>query len=79
MPTTKKQFQETKQSFDWTGKTLTFDQGKLGMQADASITLNFADTAVLFSTVMSRDPKADTDFLPLMVDMRESFSAVGRI
>jgi polyribonucleotide nucleotidyltransferase len=79
MPTSKKQFTETQQSFDWAGKTLSFDQGKLAMQADASITLTFQDTSVLFSTVMAKDAKADTDFLPLMVEMRESFSAAGRI
>jgi polyribonucleotide nucleotidyltransferase len=79
MPTSKKQFTDTQQSFDWAGKTLSFDQGKLALQANASITVKFQDTAVLFSTVMAKDAKADTDFLPLMVEMRESFSAAGRI
>ena len=80
MPTTKHQFTNTQQSFDWNGKQLSFHQGKLALQADASITLNFQDTAILFSTVMAKDPKSlDTDFLPLMVEMRESFSAAGRI
>lgn len=50
------------------------------MQADASITVAFEDTAVLFSTVVAKEPKSlDQDFLPLMVDIRESFSAAGRI
>jgi polyribonucleotide nucleotidyltransferase len=80
MPTSKKQFTDTQQSFDWAGKTLAFDQGKLALQADASITVRFQDTAVLFSTVMAKEPKGpDVDFLPLMVEMRESFSAAGRI
>ncbi|MDR0608089.1 MAG: hypothetical protein LBG52_07285 [Candidatus Peribacteria bacterium] len=80
MPTTKKQFNETQKSFDRAGKKLSFEQGKLAMQADASITVKFQDTAVLFSTVMAKEPKSlDQDFLPLMVEMRESFAAAGRI
>jgi polyribonucleotide nucleotidyltransferase len=79
MPTTRHQFKETQQSFDWQGKTLSFDQGKLAMQADASVTLAFQDSSILFSTVMSKEAKSDADFLPLMVEMRESFSAAGRI
>lgn len=80
MPTTRHQFKEMQQSFDWQGKKLSFDQGKLAMQADASVTLNFEDSSILFSTVMAKDVRSlDQDFLPLMVEMRESFSAVGRI
>ena len=80
MPTTKHQFKDTHQSFERSGKQLTFSQGKLALQANASITVKFQDTVALFSTVMAKDPKSlDTDFLPLMVDMRESFSAAGRI
>ncbi|MDR0369561.1 MAG: hypothetical protein LBH96_03455 [Candidatus Peribacteria bacterium] len=80
MPTTRHQFKEMQQSFDWQGKTLSFNQGKLAMQADASVTLNFQDSSILFSTVMAKDVRStDQDFLPLMVEMRESFSAAGRI
>jgi polyribonucleotide nucleotidyltransferase len=28
---------------------------------------------------MDKDPKEGTDFLPLMIDYRESYSAAGRI
>jgi polyribonucleotide nucleotidyltransferase len=79
MPTTKHQFKDIQQTFDRAGKNLSFEQGKLALQANASITVKFQDTAVLFSTVMAKEAKADTDFLPLMVEMRESFSAAGRI
>jgi polyribonucleotide nucleotidyltransferase len=79
MSTTRRQFNNIQQSFDRAGKNISFDQGKLALQANASITLKFQDTAILFSIVMAKDAKADIDFLPLMVDMRESFSAAGRI
>lgn len=80
MPHTRHQFKDTTQSFERAGKQLSFDQGKLGLQADASVTVKFQDTGVLFSTVLAKDPKSmDQDFLPLMVETRESFSAAGRI
>lgn len=80
MATSRHQFTDTQQTFERAGKQISFDQGKLAMQADASITLKFQDTAVLFSTVMAKEPKSpDVDFLPLMLEMRESFSAAGRI
>jgi polyribonucleotide nucleotidyltransferase len=28
---------------------------------------------------MSKDPNLDSDFLPLLIDFRESYSAAGRI
>ncbi|MDR2541239.1 MAG: hypothetical protein LBD11_05780 [Candidatus Peribacteria bacterium] len=80
MPTTRKQFNETQKSFERAGKNISFDQGKLAMQSDAAVTVKFQDTAILFTTVMAKEPKSlDTDFLPLMLEMRESFSAAGRI
>ena len=79
MPTFKREVHENRKSFDRAGKKLTFEQGKLAMQADSGITVKFEDWAVLFTTVMNKNPVPTTDFLPLMVDMRESFSAAGRI
>ncbi|MFA6778112.1 MAG: polyribonucleotide nucleotidyltransferase [Bacilli bacterium] len=79
MPTTKRAVHEYQSSFERNGKKLSFAAGKLAVQADASVTLGFEDTRVLFSTVMSKEAKSDADFLPLMVEMRESFAAAGRI
>ena len=79
MPTFKREVHENRKSFDRAGKKLAFEQGKLAMQADSGITVKFEDWAVLFTTVMNKNPVPTTDFLPLMVDMRESFSAAGRI
>ncbi|MBR4634285.1 hypothetical protein IKO50_05070 [bacterium] len=79
MPTFKREVHENRKSFERAGKKLTFEQGKLAMQADSGITVKFEDWAVLFTTVMNKNPVPTTDFLPLMVDMRESFSAAGRI
>lgn len=75
----KKIFEVKQHSFDWEGKTMSFETGKLAMQADSSIRLEYQDNVLLFTTCVERNPRPGTDFLPLMIDYRESYSAAGRI
>lgn len=77
--TTKKEFDVTQLSFDREGKKLSFETWKLAVQADSSINLVFQENVLLCSTCMEKKPRPDSDFLPLMLDIRESFSAAGRI
>jgi polyribonucleotide nucleotidyltransferase len=49
------------------------------MQAGSSIRLQWGENVLLFTTCMGSDPRPGTDFLPLMIDYRESYSAAGRI
>ena len=80
MTTTKKEFELHQQSFDREGKELSFETGKLAVQADSSIEIKFAENVLLVSTVMEvNNPKKDADFLPLTLDFRDSYSAAGRI
>lgn len=79
MPIKKKEFKLHNQSFDREGKKLSFETGKLAVQADCSLEIQFQDNALLCSTVMEKNPRSDSDFLPLMIDFRESFSAAGRL
>lgn len=67
------------QSFDREGKQLSFETGKLAVQADCSLEIKFEDNVLLCSTVMEKNPRPESDFLPLMIDFRESFSAAGRL
>lgn len=75
----KKQFETARQSMTWHGKEISFETGKLAVQADASIRMQMGENVQLYSTVMEKNPREGMDFLPLMIDMRESFSAAGRI
>lgn len=75
----KKQFEVFSSSFDRSGKPLSFETGKLAVQADCSLKIQLGENALLCSTVMEKNPKADMDFLPLMIDFRDSYSAVGRL
>ncbi len=75
----KKEFILHTQSFDRAGKTLSFETWKLAVQADCSLKLQFGETTLLCSTVMEKNPRSDSDCLPLMIDVRESSSAAGRL
>ena len=75
----KKQFETSRQSMNWQGRELSLEIGKLAVQADASIRMQMGDNVILYSTTMEKNPREWLDFLPLMIDMRESFSAAGRI
>ena len=75
----KKQFETSRQSMNWHGRELSLEIGKLAVQADASIRMQMGDNVMLYSTTMEKNPREWLDFLPLMIDMRESFSAAGRI
>ncbi len=79
MTVTKKQFQTVDFSTELAGRKISFETWKLAMQADSSIRLQYWDNALLFTTCMDKNPKEWTDFLPLMIDYRESYSAAGRI
>ena len=75
----KKQFEIARQSTVRYGKPVSFEMGKLAVQADASIRMQMGENVLLYSTVMEKNPREGMDFLPLMIDMRESYSAAGRI
>jgi len=78
--TKKKEFKLHQKSFDREGKQLSFETGKLAVQADSSITVKFCEDVLLISTVMEvNNPKTEADFLPLTLDFRDSYSAAWRI
>ncbi len=60
------------------GRELLVTVGKYAGQADAAVTLRLGDTIIL-TTAMMGDPKADKDFMPLLVDYEEKFYAAGKI
>ena len=75
----KREFDLHTESFEREGKKLSFETGKLAVQADCSLRMQLQDNVILCSTVMEKNPRSDSDFLPLMIDFRESYSAAGRL
>ena len=53
----KKEFVLYTQSFDREGKKLSFETGKLAVQADCSLKIQFQDNVLLCSTVMEKNPR----------------------
>jgi polyribonucleotide nucleotidyltransferase len=76
---TKKQFTQTQQSRDRAGKQFQASTGKLAPQADGSVVVQLGETILLITTVMNKNPAPEKDFLPLMIDFRESYAAAGKI
>ncbi len=60
------------------GRSIELETGKLAKQADGSVVLKMGKTMLLATVVSVKEANEDVDFLPLMVDYREKFSAIGR-
>lgn len=63
---------------NWGGRNLIIEIGRLAGQANGSCTVQYGDTLVLATAVMSPN-KRDVDFLPLSVEYEEKLYAAGKI
>ena len=60
------------------GRTITIETGKVAKQADGAAVLRMGNTVLLATVCAAKDAVPGTDFMPLQVDYREQYSAVGR-
>ena len=60
------------------GREITIETGKLAKQADGAVTVRMGNTVLLATVVAAAEAKPDVDFMPLQVEYKEKFSAVGR-
>ena len=60
-------------------REIMIETGKLAKQADGSVVVRQGDTMLLATVVAAKDAKEGTDFMPLQVEYKEKFAAVGRI
>ncbi|MDR1273813.1 MAG: polyribonucleotide nucleotidyltransferase [Odoribacteraceae bacterium] len=60
------------------GREITLQTGKLAKQADGAVVLTMGSTMLLATVVSAQEAGEDVDFMPLSVDYKEKFSAVGR-
>jgi len=74
-----KMFNEHKESFEWGGRTLTLETGKIARQADGSVLATYGETIVLATVVGAPNPKEGVDFFPLTVNYQERYYAAGKI
>ncbi len=60
------------------GRTITIETGKLAKQADGAVVVKMGNTFLLATVVAAKDAKPDVDFMPLTVEYKEKYAAVGR-
>ncbi len=71
---------ETKRfSTEFGGKPLIIETGRFAAAANGSCTVQYGNTVVLATAVMSKDVRPGLGFFPLMVDFEEKLYAAGRI
>ncbi|TSC96190.1 MAG: polyribonucleotide nucleotidyltransferase Pnp [Parcubacteria group bacterium Athens1014_10] len=61
------------------GRNLIIEVGKLAGLATSSCTVQYGETTVLATVVLSREQREGIDFLPLLVDYEERLYAAGKI
>ncbi len=64
---------------EYGGKKLIIETGRFAGQANGSCTVQYGDTMVLATAVMSENLREDIDFFPLLVDYEEKLYAAGKI
>lgn len=64
---------------EWLGRPLTIKTGKVALQADAAVWVQYGETVVQATVVQSRTERDGVDFFPLMVDLDEKLYAAGII
>src|SRR3954471_10934332 len=72
-------FNVQKESFEWGGRTLTLETGKIARQADGAVLATYGETIVLATVVGAANPKEGQDFFPLTVNYQERYYAAGQI
>ncbi|HWU55723.1 MAG TPA: polyribonucleotide nucleotidyltransferase [Rhizomicrobium sp.] len=72
-------FNVHKESFEWGGRTLTLETGKIARQADGAVLATYGETVVLATAVGAQSAKEGQDFFPLTVNYQERYYAAGKI
>jgi len=66
-------------SREWLGRPLTIKTGKVALQADAAVWVQYGETVVQATVVQSQNERPGIDFFPLMVEFDEKLYAAGII
>lgn len=64
---------------EWAGRPLIIETGHFAGQANSACTVQYGETLVLATCVVSKTPREGIDFLPLMVEYEERLYASGKI
>ena len=70
---------QTRIEIPFGAQNIIIEMGKLAKQANGAVTVSYGGTVVLVTACMSKKPKDDVDFFPLMVEYQEKTYSAGRI
>ena len=68
-----------KYTYDFAGRPLVIETGKVAGLANGSVMIRYGETTVLACATASAAPREGIDFLPLSVDYDEKMYSVGKI
>ncbi len=60
------------------GRSISIETGVLAKQADGAVMVRMGNTMVLASVVSAKEAREDVDFMPLSVDYKEKYAALGK-
>lgn len=72
-------FNTITEEFEWGGRKLKLETGRVARQADGAVVATYGETVVLATAVSEREPRPDLDFFPLTVNYQEKYFAAGKI
>lgn len=64
---------------EWGGKPLVIETGRYAQRANGTCTVQYGDSVILATAVISKSAREGIDFFPLMVDYEEKLYAAGKI
>ena len=72
-------FNIVKEEFEWGGRTVTLETGRIARQADGAVLVTCGETVVLATATAAHAPREGVDFFPLTVNYQERYYAAGKI
>jgi polyribonucleotide nucleotidyltransferase len=72
-------FNIVKEEFEWGGRTVTLETGRIARQADGAVLATCGETVVLATATAAHAPREGVDFFPLTVNYQERYYAAGKI
>ena len=60
------------------GRSISIETGVLAKQADGAVMVRMGDTMMLATVVSAKEAREDVDFMPLSVDYKEKYAALGK-
>jgi len=67
------------EEFEWGGRTMRLETGRIARQADGAVLATYGQTSVLCTAVGEKSARPGMDFFPLTVNYQEKTFAAGKI